>query len=57
LAELTLDKKLQGDVPCKFLKVVQVDKSNVYDVVVKSGFQEWDEVYAGVPEDQRPPKP
>lgn len=57
LAELTLDNKLQGEVPCKFLKVVQVDKSNVYDVVVKSGFQKWEEVYAGVPEDQRPPKP
>jgi len=57
LAELTLDKKLQGEVPCKFLKVVQVDKDNVYDVVVKSGFQKWEEVYAGTPEDQRPPKP
>jgi len=57
LAELTLDKNLSGEVPCKFLKVVQVDKDNVYDVVVKSGFQKWEEVYAGTPEDKRPPKP
>jgi len=57
LAELTLDDKLKGEVPCKFLKVIPVDKDNVYDVIVKSGFQSWDEVYAGIPEDQRPPKP
>jgi len=57
LAELTLDKSLKGEVPCKFLKVIQVDKSNVYDIVVKSGFQKWEEVYAGTPESKRPPKP
>ena len=57
LADLTLEKNLKGDVPCKFLDVVQVDKNNIYDVVVKSGFQKWEEVYAGVPEAERPPKP
>ncbi|MGD9162881.1 MAG: substrate-binding domain-containing protein, partial [Desulfobacteraceae bacterium] len=57
LAELTLDQNLKGEVPCKFLDVVQVDKNNVYNVVVKSGFQKWEEVYAGVPESERPPKP
>lgn len=56
LAELTLNKKLKGSVPCKLLKVVQVDKGNVYDVVVKSKFQKWEEVYAGTPEGKRPPK-
>jgi len=57
LAELTLDDSLQGTVPCKFLKVVEVDKSNVYDEVIMSGFQSYDEVYKDIPEDQRPPKP
>jgi len=57
LAELTLDKKLSGSVPCKFLPVVQVDKSNVYDVVIKSGFQSFDEVYRDIPVDKRPAKP
>jgi D-xylose transport system substrate-binding protein len=57
LAELSLDKNLKGSVPCKFLEVVQVDKSNIYDLVVKSGFQKWEEVYAGLPEADRPPKP
>jgi D-xylose transport system substrate-binding protein len=57
LAELALNKKLTGQVPCYFLPVVQVDKSNVYDVVVKSGFQKYDDVYQDVPEGARPPKP
>jgi D-xylose transport system substrate-binding protein len=57
LADLTLDDSLKGSVPCKFLKVVQVDKDNVYDVVIKSGFQSWDEVYKDIPAAQRPAKP
>lgn len=57
LAELTLDDSLQGTVPCKFLEVIEVNKDNVYDVIVKSGFQSYDDVYKDIPEDQRPPKP
>jgi D-xylose transport system substrate-binding protein len=57
LSALTLDEKLQGEVPCKFLPVIQVDKSNVYDIVIKSGFQKYDEVYRDIPADKRPPKP
>jgi len=57
LADLTLDKKLTGNVPCKFLKVVQVDKTNVYDEIIKSGFQSYDDVYKDIPKDKRPPKP
>ena len=29
----------------------------MYDLVVKSGFQTYDDVYRDIPEDQRPPKP
>ena len=57
LAELTLDDTLEGEVPCKFLKVVQVTKDNVYDVVVVSGFQAYDDVYRDIPEADRPAKP
>jgi len=57
LAELTGDDKVSGNVPCKFLEVVQVTKDNIYDVIVKSGFQSYDDVYKNVPEDKRPPKP
>jgi D-xylose transport system substrate-binding protein len=57
LAELTNDKTKTGNVMALFLPVVQVDKSNVYDVVVKSGFQTYDDVYRDIPDAQRPPKP
>jgi len=57
LAELTNDKTKTGNVKALFLPVVQVTKDNVFDVVVKSGFQSYDDVYRDVPEAQRPPKP
>jgi len=49
LAELTNDKTKTGNVQALFLPVVEVTKDNVYDVVVKSGFQPYDKVYANVP--------
>lgn len=57
LKELTLDNKLKGNVPCKFLKVVAVVKENVYDEIVKSDFQSYDSIYRDIPEDRRPPRP
>jgi hypothetical protein len=35
---------------------VQVTKENDYDVIVKTCFQPYDDVYLGIPDDQRPPK-
>ena len=55
LTTLTGDKTLTGSIQAAFLPVVQVTKANVYDVVVKSGFQAYDKVYRGVPADQLPP--
>ncbi len=57
LAELTNDESLSGEVPCNFLPVYQVNADNVYDLVVASGFQAYDDVYRDIPEDQRPPRP
>jgi D-xylose transport system substrate-binding protein len=57
MAELTNDKTKTGNVQAAFLKVVQVTKANVYDVIVKSGFQSYDDVYRGIPADQLPPRP
>jgi len=57
LAELTVDDTKKGEVPCLFLEVQQVNKDNVYDLVVKSGFQAYDDVYRDIPDAQRPPKP
>jgi D-xylose transport system substrate-binding protein len=48
LATLTGDKTLTGNIQAAFLPVVQVTKDNVYDVVVKSGFQSYDNVYRGI---------
>ncbi len=57
LSELTYDLTLKGYLSCLFLKPVAVDKENLYDVVVKSGYQPYDEVYRDVPEKGRPPRP
>jgi len=56
LADLALNDKLTGQVPCYFLKVVPVDKNNLYEEVVKSGFQKYDDVYRDIPESKRPPR-
>ena len=57
LAALTNDKTKTGNVMAAFLQVVEVTKANVYDVIVKSGFQSYDNVYRNVPADQIPPRP
>jgi D-xylose transport system substrate-binding protein len=57
LAELTVDDSKTGEVPCVFLEVQQVNKENVFDLVVKSGFQAYDDVYRDIPDADKPPKP
>jgi len=57
MAQLTNDKTKTGNVMANFIPVVEVTKANVYDVVVKSGFQTYDAVYRNVPADQLPPRP
>jgi D-xylose transport system substrate-binding protein len=57
MAELTNDQSKTGNVMAAFLPVQQVTKDNVFDLVVKSGFQSYDDVYRDIPEGQRPPKP
>ncbi len=55
MAELTNDKTQTGNVMALFLPVVQVTKDNVYDVIVKSGFQTYDDVYRDIPAADLPP--
>jgi len=55
LKELTGDN-LPGEVPCRFLDVISIDADNVYELVVKSGFQKYDDVYRDIPADRRPPR-
>jgi D-xylose transport system substrate-binding protein len=57
LADLTGDKTKTGNVMASFLPVVQVTKANVYDLIVKSGFQKYEDVYKDIPTADLPPKP
>ena len=50
MAELTNDPAKTGNVHGLFLPVEQVNKDNVYDLVVKSGFQAYDDVYRDIPD-------
>lgn len=59
MLELTLDKAYanSGSINCFFVPIVEVDKSNVYEEIVVSGYQPYDEVYRNVPVSKRPPRP
>jgi D-xylose transport system substrate-binding protein len=57
MTQLTTDKTLTGNVQAAFLPVVQITKDNVYDQIVKSGFQTYENVYRDIPAAQLPPKP
>ena len=39
------------------MRAIQVTKANVYNVVVKGGFQKYDDVYRDIAAGQRPPVP
>src|SRR3972149_2163362 len=54
MAALTNDPKLTGNVNAQFLQVQQVNKDNVFELVVKSGFQKYDDVYRDIPANQKP---
>ncbi len=47
---------LGKEIPAVLLEVVVVDKNNLMDTVIKDGFAKYEEVYANVPPNQRPPK-
>lgn len=49
LASLTGDKTKTGTVPCEFLQVFQVTKTNLKKLVVDSGFQPYAGVYKDIP--------
>lgn len=43
-------------VPTILLTPVSVDKDNMVDIVIKDGYQKFEEVYKNIPEDKRPDK-
>jgi len=56
LAVLTGDNTKVGDIQANFLPVKQVTKDNVYELIVKSCFQPYDDVYRDIPDADRPAK-
>lgn len=48
---------LGKDVPAILLEVLVVDKDNLMTTVIKDGFAKYDDVYANVPEADRPKRP
>jgi D-xylose ABC transporter substrate-binding protein len=54
MAELTNDPKMTGNVNAQFLPVQQVTKDNVFNLVVASKFQSYDDVYRDIPASQKP---
>ena len=46
--------KIGKDIPAILLEVLVVDKENLMATVIKDGWAKFEEVYANIPEDQRP---
>lgn len=47
---------LGKDIPAILLEIVVVDKDNLMTTVVKDGYAKYEDVYANVPADKRPPR-
>ena len=45
------------EIPAHLLEIVVVDKDNLMNTVIKDGYAKYEDVYANVAADQRPPKP
>lgn len=57
LSDLTGNADLTGEVMAKYLPVTEVTIDNLYEDVVVSGFQSYDDVYQDIPDAQKPPRP
>ena len=47
----------EGAIPAILLEVVVVDKDNLLETVIKDGYATYEDVFANIPADKRPPKP
>lgn len=52
-----MNDTLNKEIPAILLEVQVVDKDNLLTTVIKDGYASYDEVYANVPAEKRPPKP
>ena len=48
---------IEAPIPAILLEVIVVDKDNLLDTVIKDGYAAYDDVFANIPEDKRPPRP
>ncbi len=56
-SQMFMNDNIGSEIPAILLEVKVVDKSNLVDTVIKDGYITYEDVYANIPEDQRPPKP
>lgn len=52
-----MNETIKKEIPAILLEVQVVDKNNLLTTVIKDGYVSYDDVYANVPPDKRPPKP
>lgn len=52
-----MNDALKKEVPAILLDITVVDKANLMDTVIKDGYVTYEDVYANIPQEQRPPKP
>jgi D-xylose transport system substrate-binding protein len=57
IASISGDPRMRGDVFCVHLPIIPVTKENIYEVVIKTGFQDYNTVYQNIPEALRPQRP
>lgn len=56
-AQAFTNDNIKAKIQAILLEVIVVDKNNLVNTVIKDGFVSYDDVYANIPEDQRPPRP
>jgi D-xylose transport system substrate-binding protein len=57
LADLTGDAALDGTIFCALLPVKLLTPENLFDLVIVSGYQSYDDVYREIPDSLRPARP
>lgn len=57
MADLTGDETLSGTIFCVLLPVHTLTQENLFDLVVRTGYEPYDDVYREVPDSLRPARP
>lgn len=57
MSDLTADETLSGTIFCVLLPVQALTPENLFELVVKTGYESYDDVYREVPDSLRPARP